>query len=98
MYKITFYNSDDVLTYNAEKNLLYKNNKLLKVKNKFSEEKFMKENDNYNIRITLGRNCNLCCVYCIQNNVKRSIDDELSVDDFIFHLKHFVGKKKNKFY
>jgi sulfatase maturation enzyme AslB (radical SAM superfamily) len=89
MYKCTFCGTGDVLHYDTHKNLLYKNNKVLKVKNNT-----LINDDRYSIRLTLGRNCNLRCAYCIQCNARENFKNELSVDDFIGHLKNFMGKKK----
>jgi uncharacterized protein len=93
MYKCTFYDSKDVLSYNSKSNLLFKNNKLLKVKNAFDEKRLLRKND-YSIRITLGRNCNLRCAYCIQCNSRENPKEELTVNDFFRHLKFFLGKNR----
>jgi uncharacterized protein len=89
MYKCSFLNSDNVYYYDNNKNILYKNNKKMKVKIKNKET-----NNGYIIRITLGRSCNLSCAYCIQSETRNNIQNELSIDEFIFYLKRFFGKKR----
>ncbi|MDR1044698.1 MAG: 4Fe-4S cluster-binding domain-containing protein [Candidatus Adiutrix sp.] len=89
MIELRLIGSEEVITYDPQRNLLLKNDVPYSVVDK------RPSSDSLNLRLALGKKCNFACAYCIQSVSKQdgpeqSLDLDILADEII----RFLGRRK----
>lgn len=83
--------NESIIYYDPLVNNLFDEN----VKQLFpTKDKLESKNDNFNIRISLGHDCNFRCKYCCQQNTIKIIKQEYSLDKLVDKLMDISGNRK----